>query len=119
MTYPQNSTQIDHYFNFDHDLNSVTEEQFEITQCFSGKDRIDFGVRFTYAYSFFEFVTLEEFESNKQLLKFFEQLVNKAFAPLNNASPLRVVTPKIFGDNDGFTVYSGLTNSAPPIRKAF
>ena len=109
-------TQVHHFFNYDQDFNSVLEEQFEYTQCFSGKDRIDFGLRFTYADSFFEYQTLEEFESDKQLLKFFEQLINQAYSPLDNASPLRVVTPKIFGDDKGFTVYSGLTSSAPPIR---
>ncbi len=110
------SNRIEHFYNFNSRFDAALTGEFSLSQCFQGKEKIFYGIRFTYPADLFSMQSREEFETNHQLIGLFNQVVYKALYG-QKISPLRLISPRDLGDQTGFTVLTGITESAPAISK--
>ncbi|CAF0709533.1 unnamed protein product [Brachionus calyciflorus] len=101
---------VNHIYNFDSEL---YKRKFDISECFNGKDKVLFGMRFRIP----EGMDKEEFEKKygRVILEPFEKEVMKSFGSLEY-SPLRIVPSTIEFNRDSFTINSGITATAPAIN---
>jgi len=107
---------VGHVFNFNARFDATFGGEFSLEQCFQGKEKIAYGMRFTYAEDVFAMETREEFERNHQLIALFNQVVYRALEG-EEVSPVRLIRPRVLGDDAGFTVLAGVTETAPAISK--
>ncbi|RNA15324.1 EF-hand domain-containing D1, partial [Brachionus plicatilis] len=105
----QNFTLISHAFDFDSQLNV---KDFDVSQCFQGKRRINFGIQFGYPGG----VDEESFTKfyGRLLEEEFDLKIFKSFK-FFSASPLRIARPRFEPRRRGFTVYSAITDHADSI----
>ncbi|CAF0709531.1 unnamed protein product [Brachionus calyciflorus] len=98
---------------FDFDPVEQPNTIFDVSQCYQGKGKTEFALSFKYP----EDVDALLFKSLYRRFvpkKFYEQM----FSALSsyNFSPLRIIPPTLVASTNGFLIYTGLTNFAPPIN---
>ncbi|CAF0709535.1 unnamed protein product [Brachionus calyciflorus] len=106
----KNFTLITHFYDFD---SKSSIENFDVSECFQGKSRINFGIRFNYPQGVDE-ETFSQFYG-RYLVDDFENKIMKSFK-FFSASPLRIARPRFETHRRGFIVYSAITDYADAIN---
>lgn len=94
------------FFDFD---STIRRSQFDLSDCFEGKDKIYFGIRFEFNADLDQATFDEKF--GRLLNEPFYQALMKVIDGFE-VSPLRIITPRIESNRIGFIVYSGFTGTA-------
>lgn len=97
-------------FNFDPIEPSINT--FDVSQCYKNKDKTEFAIAFDYPKDI-DKTSFEEIFERYVEKKFYEPILSAL--SVYNVSPLRIIPPEIRASNNGFVIYTGLTNYAPPI----
>ena len=101
--------QTDEFYIFNSGYNSAFAST---AKCFSGKEKVSFGVRFTYPDYLLQ--KHKDFERDYQLSKLYNQLM-KITLEQYNVSMVRIAPLQILSDQKGFSVFTSVVSSAPAI----
>lgn len=98
-----------HFYDFDSKV--VSYEVFDYSTCYQGKNKTEFGVKYLFPEGFNKdsFASKQEAIANAYYNSLFQVLT------LYNFSPLRIINPTLVKQKDGFTLYSGITDTAPSL----
>ncbi|RNA22484.1 antigen B membrane, partial [Brachionus plicatilis] len=100
---------INHIYNFD---SGSYNRRFDISECFYGKDKALFNMKFKIPEGLDRNEFMNRFE--RPVLEQFEETIKKSLKGLEY-SPLRIVSPRIKVENSNFIISSGVTGTAESI----
>ena len=122
---------------YDFDPSDVPINVFDVSSCYPGKQKKQFGIKFNYpanmSISLFTYFFINNLDVGYSSILFkateifehtFEKSIEKIFFVYTfnllsqyNLSPLRITPPKIRAQKDGFVVYSGFNDNPAPISR--